>query len=68
MNHEVGDIVSVTLAARLWDEKINETIGSFRRCDYGVIIEVEHRHPDYVKVFTTRGITGWVLKSLILVP
>ena len=65
---KLGDLVTVQLAARVWDDQIQNSIASFRRKDYGVIIECDSSRPYYVKIFTSRGKKGWVLKILITDP
>ena len=59
-----GDLVTPTLAARIWNEEIIDTIGTFRHEEIGIVIRTSDCE-NYVWVLTSRGKTGWVLTTLV---
>lgn len=63
-NFSPGDLVTPNLAARLWDEEIISTIGTFRYEEIGVVVRTSICE-NYVWVLTGRGKSGWVLKTLV---
>jgi hypothetical protein len=59
---QTGDLVTRELPARVWDDQIIDTIGTFRHGEFAVVVDTI---PDYLRVVTGRGKVGWVLQSLI---
>ena len=59
-----GDLIIPSISARIWNEEIIDTIGTFRHEEIGIVIRTSDCE-NYVWVLTSRGKTGWVLKTLV---
>lgn len=57
--------MTVHIAARIWDDSINHTVGNFRCRDTAIILDGDSRL-HYSRVYTTRNLQGWVLNTLLV--
>lgn len=59
-----GDLITPSISARIWNEEIIDTIGTFKYEEIGIVIRMSDCE-NYVWTLTSRGKTGWVLKTLV---
>jgi len=59
-----GDLITPSISARIWNEEIIDTIGTFKYEEIGVVIRTSECE-NYVWALTSRGKMGWILKTLV---
>lgn len=62
-----GDLIKPISLIRLWDKSQIVDHGLFQKNEVGLIIsgQDELDNNDFILVLTSKGRTGWVLKSLV---